>query len=136
MPKTPRDQRDGDGTIVMLLTPTQEAEVQNGLDIDAADGNADWGRIEHASRPGTEPASRRYRLLIAPGQENLDAALYRITSSRDIPADNAGDSFNTPAERLGYLSLARSLESLTQRLITIAGGPEAFSPDVRRWIRR
>jgi hypothetical protein len=126
MPKEPRDRRDDDGTIVMLLTPTQEAEVQNGLDIDAADGNADWGYVVRAGRA--------YRLFIRPGQENLDAALYRITSSRDIPADNAGDSFNTPAERLGYLSLARSLESLTQRLITIAGGPEAFSPGVRKWI--
>ena len=126
MPKTPRDQRDDDGTIVMLLTPTQEAEVQNGLDIDAADGNADWGRIERAGRA--------YRLFIRPGQENLDAALYRITSSRDIPADNAGDSFNSPGERLGYLSLARSLDSLVQRLIAIAGGKDAFSPDVRHWI--
>lgn len=126
MSKTPRDQRDGDGTIVMLLTPTQEAEVQNGLDIDAADGNADWGYVVRAGRA--------YRLFIRPGQENLDAALYRITSSRDIPADNASDSFNSPGERLGYLSLARSLEALTQRLIAIVGGPEAFSPDVRRWI--
>jgi len=46
MSKTPRDQRDGDGTIVMLLTPTQEAEVQHGLDIDAADGNADCAEMD------------------------------------------------------------------------------------------
>jgi hypothetical protein len=127
-----KDRRLPDGTIIMRLTPFQAGEVQAGLDIDAADSNADWGTLALTgsgrgwNRPGL--------LTIWPGQANLDAALYRITSSRDIPADNAGDDMNTPAERLGYLNAARSLGLLVDRLIAVAGGRDAFSESVRKWI--
>jgi hypothetical protein len=124
------DHRLDDGTITMRLTPFQAAEVDHGLDIDAAGGNPDWGELAWTGRTSRGPAV----LTIRAGQQNLDAALYRVTSSRDIPADNAGDSMNSPGERLGYLSAARSLDSLVQRLIAVAGGPEAFSKSVRRWI--
>lgn len=126
----PRDRHLGDGAITMTLTAFQAAETQHGLDIDAADGGPDWGHLAYAGRSCRGPAV----LIIAAGQANRDAALYRLTSSRDIPADNAGDSLNSPGERLRYLSHARSLDSLVQRLIAVAGGREAFSENVRKWI--
>jgi hypothetical protein len=123
------DEKTNDGTITMRLTPFQATEIEHGLDIDASDGNPDWGELKYAGRR-TGPAV----LTIRAGQQNLDAALYRVTSSRDIPADNASDPMASPGERMGYLSAARSLDSLVQRLIAVAGGPEAFSKNVRRWI--
>jgi hypothetical protein len=123
------DRRLDDGTITMRLTPFQAAEVAHGLDVDNSDQNPDWGELAWSGGQ-RGPAV----LTIRAGQENLDAALYRITSSRDIPADNAGDPFNTAGERLGYLSAARSLDTLVRRLIAVAGGPGSFSKNVRRWI--
>jgi hypothetical protein len=129
MTARPRDRRLDDGTITMQLTAFQATEIEHGLDIDRSDGNPDWGELTYG-RDRSGPAL----LLIRPGQGNLDAALYRITSSRDIPADNARDAMNSRAERLGYLNAARSLDSVVRRLVTVAGGREAFSEDIGRWI--
>lgn len=114
--------------ITLSLTEFQASEVEHGLDIDAADHHDEplWGRITPAGK-------YRYCLTVAGTQLARDRALYRITSSRDICLDNAATGYGR--ERMAYLSRGRSLEGLTARLIEVAGGPEAFSKDVRRWIR-
>lgn len=116
--------------ITLDLTEFQAGEVDYGLDIDAADHHDEpiWGKI-------LRPSRTRYQLVITGTQLARDRALYRITSSRDIFYDNAGDSFGDSRERLAAASRGRSLDGLTRRLINAAGGPEGFSPDARRWIR-
>jgi len=118
------------GEIILTLTEFQAGEVEHGLDIDAADhpDEEDWGRLEFTGR-----RQRRARLVIAGTRQARDRALYRITSSRDIWMDNSSDPFSSPGERLGCLSRSQSLARLVITLIEAAGGPESFSPDVRRW---
>ena len=60
MPTTPRDRLLEDGGISMLVTKYQADEVDYGLDIDASDGNPDWGYLVRAGRAG-------WRLFIRPG---------------------------------------------------------------------
>jgi hypothetical protein len=106
--------------VKLRLTPFQVREVGVGMDVDRDDGNPEWGSLEYIGKR----RDRAAWLIVT----NLDRALYRITSSRDIWQDNAagGDP--------GYLAGARSLAGLTDRLIAAAGGREAFSPEYRRWI--
>lgn len=120
--------------IILILSDFQAGEMDHGLGIDAADhpDEPEWGMLTII---GTT-RSKRARLVIAGTQLARDRALYRITSSRDIFADNAAGSSGTPEERMTASSRARSLASLIRKLTEAAGGPEGFSPDVRRWITR
>jgi hypothetical protein len=128
----PTGRKDGpDGHLVLSLTRFQAAEVEHGLSIDADDGNPEWGQLDyHGSRDSEH--RRAAWLTIAPGQEARDAALYRLTSIRDIWQDNAASD----AAELSDGVRARSMDSLVKTFIEAAGGPQAFSPHVRRWIRR
>ena len=110
-----------EGTVLSLrLTPFQVEEVEHGMAIDSDDGNPVWGELEYIGRSRTRSAWLHVT--------NLDRALYRITSSRDIWVDNArgGDP--------SYQSGARSLSKLADQLILEAGGQESFSAEYRRWI--
>lgn len=115
------------------LGPFQAGEVSYGMDIDADDGHPEWGRLEFGGRQDGQ-GRQRARLTVLATQAARDRALYRITSCRDIWQDNAGASPLSDRERAEYAAGARSLSALCRRLVKAAGGPEGFSPDVRRWI--
>ena len=116
--------------IVLDLTRFQAGEVEHGLDIDADDHPDDpgWGEVNETAKG--------FRLVIQGTQEARDRALYRITSARDILLDNAADRMGNARERRQDTAQGRSMTVLTGKLIEAAGGPEAFSPDARRWIAR
>lgn len=114
------------GLIMLNLTPFQAAEIDHGLSVDETDGNPEWGRLDYYGRRDRK-GRRAAWLAVQRDQDVLDAALWRLTSIRDIWADNAADD---------ALS-ARGAESLSGLILVFteaAGGPEAFSPRARRWI--
>ena len=111
------------------LTEFQADEVSYGMEIDSSDGYPDWGRVDVTGRK-----RKTYTLTVCATQEARDGALYRITSLRDICLDNAHDRLATAGERRSAGARGRSLAQLTARLVEACGGPEGFSPDMRRWI--
>lgn len=108
--------------LVLPLGQFQADETAYGMDIDSVP----WGRVE--------PAGAGWRLTVFATQEARDAALYRITSLRDIHLDNANERLVTHAERAESRRHGQSMASLAMRLVRACGGPEGFSPDMRRWI--
>jgi hypothetical protein len=108
---------------VLPLTEFQAEEVGVGLDIDLSDGKAPWGFVVRRGR-------KTFRLEVV----DAAAAIYRITNSRDIFADNAGDSMSLPGERLAEGNKARSLDSLVTKLVAALGGREGVPEEVRRWL--
>jgi hypothetical protein len=104
------------------LTDFQAAEVDNGLDIDAADNGSDWGYLIRSK------GSHRLGIV------DTGRAVYRLTSARDILRDNAADSMATPGERLTYANRARSMQALLDKVIAACGGPEAVPAEYRRWL--
>ncbi len=103
------------------LTPFQAEEVQHGLEVDETDGADPWG-IVHRTAPRRGGQLDVY---------DLPAAVYRVTSSRDICRDNADDGFSRDAREAAR---ARSLQLLTDKLVAAAGGPDALPPETRRWL--
>lgn len=103
--------------IVLRVTRFQAEEVEAGLAVDADDGDPEWGRIEWT---GTRVAL----LHIA----DADAAIYRITSTRDIMRDHVSDG------DASALSASRSMATLAEKLVTAAGGPESLRAETRQWL--
>jgi hypothetical protein len=107
----------------LRLTAFQAEEVEYGLSIDDSDGKPEWGTVERTGRS-------TWWLTVT----DAAGAVYRITSSRDIYADNAGDSMGSPAENLAEGNKARSLQSLTDKLVAALGGRDGVPEEVRRWL--
>lgn len=99
------------------LSAFQASEVEHGLDVDDAEGADPWGTV-HRSGSGQGGTLDVY---------DLPAAIYRVTSSRDICRDNAAEGWGPPAH-------ARSLQSLTDKLVAAAGGPDSLPAETRRWL--
>jgi hypothetical protein len=97
-------------TLRLRLTPTQAREVEHGMSIDKDMQRPVWGAVTHTGKTSAW-------LVIY----SLPAALYRITSSRDIWQDNASGWGGTPEDR----AVARSLEGLVDKIVSLAGGREA-----------
>lgn len=95
-------------TLILKLTPFQTTEVEHGMSIDADDGRPSWGQLDY-------DRSKKAACLFV---TDTVAALWRITSSRDIWLDNAASD---PSYRAG----ARSLATLTDKLVELAGGRDA-----------
>jgi hypothetical protein len=104
------------------LTAFQADEVANGLEVDRDDGNPEWGWIDYDSRPGQ--IKRTGTLHIT----DVNGALYRISSCRDIWRDNWSGGFDE------YGSGARSLTKLTGTLVKALGGATVFKPEYRKYI--
>lgn len=109
------------------LSAFQADEAQHGIEVDetdATDGTEPWGAVRRAGGSG-------------PGWldvHDLNAAIYRITSSRDILRDNADDGFTDGTERRRYHDQARSLQQIVDQLVAAAGGPDQLTPETRRWL--
>lgn len=95
-------------TLILKLTPFQTVEVEHGMSIDADDGRPSWGELDYDRNKKTAT------LFVT----DTVAALWRITSSRDIWSDNA-------ATDPSYGSGARSLDKLVDKLVELAGGRDA-----------
>lgn len=118
----PDAEEDDPEPIRIRLTEFQADEVSHGLTVDAeTNGREIWGEIE---RTGKTTAW----LTI----HDVDGAVYRVTSSRDICRDNA--TTGTGKERVTAATRARSLQSLVEKILDEAGGPEALEPSTRHWL--
>lgn len=95
------------------LTKFQSEEVAYGLSVDADQAMLDevsdyvpWGRLEG-------------RTLVV---TDVDDAVYRITSSRDILGDN------------DLMAAANSMDRLADKVIDAAGGRQVLKPETRQWL--
>lgn len=100
----------------LRLTPFQAEEVEHGLEVDIDSGNAAWGTVE-----------RRGKTVRILHVYDVEGAIYRVTSARDIAQDNTDFDRSAAAH-------ARSLDSLTAKLVEAAGGLDAIPEQTRRWI--
>lgn len=123
-----RTEAEANGPVLfsLRLTPLQAGEVEYGLGIDQGnvlDKEEDaliWGWIEY-----------RGKTVAILHVTNIDGAVYRITSSRDIFLDIAQEG---PTTDRVYIAHGRSLEQLAQKVIEAAGGLEAVSSYIRLYV--
>ena len=102
-------------TIKLRIGEIQYQEVAYGMDIDRDDGCIEWGVLEG--------------MTLTVFKDQAAAALYRLTSSRDIAQDNLG--FGVDAE---YRPMLKAMTSLTERLVKALGGRESLTEEEARWL--
>lgn len=105
------------------LTPTQAEEVEHGLDVDRDEGRPAWGVLRRSGK-------RTADLDVL----DLDAALYRITSGRDVLLDGADNAWTLAPERRLLRRQVVSMQALIDHLVASAGGPDNLDPETRRWL--
>ncbi len=101
------------------VTEVQAEGIAAGLDVDRdEEGDAGlWGALRYVG-----PNTAWLDVF------DLDAAIYRVTSTRDIYDTAAGDG-----ER-GARQHARSMQLLTDKLVEAAGGPDKLDDETKRWL--
>ena len=92
------------------LTAFQTQEVEHGMSVDSDDGEPAWGVLHW-----------RKRGLADLEVTDVDAALWRITSARDIVRDNENAAGT------------RSLDTLIEKIVADVG-VDTLKPETRRWL--
>lgn len=87
--------------------------------------------VWQAEEPEGWKVDAKNNLVVQGG--HLEEVIYVVTNQRDIATDNA--EWSDVEHKPKFRSRAQSLQTLTDRLVEIAGGFDALSPQTQYWVK-